>query len=165
MGVYDEHSIAYGIAAAITAGGGRVGITYHPKVAARVLPLVEKLGVAWALPCDVSKEDEIRRLYEHDVTAQAGWGNQPLAFVMHSIAFTPPEGRDRGLLEISMDTMELTMRVSAFSFASVARYSLPLMAESGLVAAIGYESSKCCLPASDGVGKGCIGRSYGANGT
>src|SRR6266567_1242130 len=54
MGVANDHSIAWGIAKALSAHGATLAFTYQGEaLGKRVKPLAESLGATLILPCDV----------------------------------------------------------------------------------------------------------------
>ncbi len=63
MGVANDRSIAWGIAAACAAQGAELGFTFQGEaLGKRVRPLAESVGSALVVPCDVgSEEGSMRR--------------------------------------------------------------------------------------------------------
>ncbi|HEX3984751.1 MAG TPA: SDR family oxidoreductase, partial [Acidisoma sp.] len=60
MGVANDRSIAWGIAAACAAQGAEIAFTYQGEaLEKRVRPLAESIGSDIVLPCDVAEEASI----------------------------------------------------------------------------------------------------------
>jgi enoyl-[acyl-carrier protein] reductase I len=91
FGVANEYSIAWAIAKAAHEHGAQLAITYqNERFEETVRQLARTLNEPLVLRCDVSEDEQIERVY--DTIAQE-WGK--LDFVVHSIAFAPPNGVGR----------------------------------------------------------------------
>ena len=85
VGVANDHSIAWGVAAAMHAAGAELALTYlNAKAEPHVRPLAERLGATLFEPLDVAHEAAEEALFKR--IAQA-WGG--LDILVHSIAFAP----------------------------------------------------------------------------
>lgn len=127
IGIANDHSIAYGIAAAARAQGAELAITYLNAKAERfVRPLAEELGAPIILPCDVRQPGELEAVF---AAIKETWGE--LDFAVHSIAYSPADDLHGRLIDSSAEGFCLAMDVSCHSFIRMARLAEPLMKNSG----------------------------------
>src|SRR4029453_15501185 len=85
VGIANEHSIAYGCAAAFRELGADVALTYLNEKARRfVEPIAKKLEAPIFMPLDVSVPGELETVFER---IGKDWGN--LDILVHSIAWAP----------------------------------------------------------------------------
>ncbi|MBM3341322.1 MAG: enoyl-ACP reductase FabI [Betaproteobacteria bacterium] len=123
-GVLSNRSIAYGIARAAYREGASLAFTYQTEdLKARVIDLAKDFGSSPILPCDVSDDAQIAKLFD-DLRAQ--WGG--LDGLVHSIAFAPREALKGDLLDgLSREAFRIAHDVSSYSLAALAKAALPLM--------------------------------------
>src|SRR6186997_1095469 len=82
VGVANEHSIAYGCAAAFRELGAELAITYlNEKARPHVEPHARALGASICMPLDVSQPGELEAVFER---IAKDWGR--LDILVHSIA-------------------------------------------------------------------------------
>jgi enoyl-[acyl-carrier protein] reductase I len=87
MGVANDRSLAWGIAQAVAAHGAELAFTFQGEaLQKRVEPLAASVGSSIVLPCDVTDEPSLDRVFE---TLKQRWGR--LDFVVHAIAFSDKE--------------------------------------------------------------------------
>ena len=87
-GLLSNRSIAYGIAQACKREGAELAFTFAGEILAkRVRPLAEGIGSKIILPCDVTKDEEIEKVF---ATLKREWGG--LDILVHAIAFANKEG-------------------------------------------------------------------------
>jgi enoyl-[acyl-carrier protein] reductase I len=123
-GLLSNRSIAFGIAKALAREGAALAFTYqNEELRGRVEELSQPFGRTPVLPCDVAKDEEIAGLFT-ELGRQ--WGG--LDGVVHSIAFAPREALKGNFLDgLTRDAFRIAHDVSAYSFAALAKASLPLM--------------------------------------
>ncbi len=127
LGVANDHSIAWAIAKALHEEGAEIAISYAgPALERRVRPLAESLGAGLVLPCDVSQEDEIDRLF---AAVRECWGR--LDILVHAIAFARREDLKGRLVDTSREGFRLALDVSAYSLIALARRAALLMTAGG----------------------------------
>jgi len=137
VGVANEHSIAYGCAAALSKLGAKLAITYlNDKAKPHVEPLARALDADLLLPLDVAVPGQLEAVFA-DVTAR--WGR--LDILVHSIAFAPKEDLQGGLLNCSAEGFAKAMDVSCHSFVRMARLAAPLMTDGGSMFAMSYHGA------------------------
>ena len=137
VGVANEHSIAYGCAAALAKLGAKLAITYlNDKAKPHVEPLARALGADLLLPLDVAVPGQLEAVFA-DVKAR--WGR--LDVLVHSIAFAPKEDLQGGLLDCSAEGFAKAMDVSCHSFVRMAKLAAPLMTDGGSMFAMSYHGA------------------------
>ncbi len=83
IGVANDHSIAWGIAAVAAENGADLAFTYQSGFEKRVAPLAEKVGANHVLPLDAEDDASIDAVFDH-----LGRSWDSLDFVVHSIAYS-----------------------------------------------------------------------------
>jgi enoyl-[acyl-carrier protein] reductase I len=142
VGIANEHSIAYGCAAAFHELGADLAITYlNEKAKAYVEPLAQKLEAPIFMPLDVSKPGELEALFER-IAKQ--WGE--LDIVVHSIAWAPKDDLQGGLLNCSAEGFAQAMDISCHSFIRMAKLAAPLMKDGGSLFAMSYHGAQKVVP-------------------
>src|SRR5437762_1677895 len=107
-GIANEHSIAYGCAAAFRELGADLAITYAgEKARPHVEPLADALGAPIFMPLDVARPGELEALFGR---IESDWGR--LDVVVHSIAWAPKEDLQGGLLNCSAEGFAQAMDIS-----------------------------------------------------
>ena len=83
MGVANERSIAWGIAAKLAEQGADLAFTFQGEaLQKRVVPLADSVGSNLVLPCDVTDEASVDAVFDR---LKSEWGT--LDFVLHAIAY------------------------------------------------------------------------------
>jgi enoyl-[acyl-carrier protein] reductase I len=142
VGAANEHSIAYGCAAAFHALGADLALTYLNEAAKRfVEPLASALGASIFLPLDVSMPGQLEAVFER---VSREWGR--LDILVHSIAWAPKEDLQGGLLDCSADGFAKAMDISCHSFVRMARLAAPLMTDGGSMFAMSYYGASRVVP-------------------
>lgn len=123
-GLLSNRSIAYGIAKALSREGAVLAFTYqNTDIKDRVVGLASDFGAPPVLPCDVSDDAEIERLF-----AALGEQWDGLDGIVHSIAFAPRESLKGGFLDgLTRDAFRVAHDVSSYSFAALAKAGFPMM--------------------------------------
>jgi enoyl-[acyl-carrier protein] reductase I len=138
VGVANEHSIAYGCAAALRGLGAELALTYlNDKARSYVEPLAKALEASIFAPLDVSKTGELEALFERIARE---WGG--LDVLVHSIAWAPKEDLQGGLLECSASGFAQAIDISCHSFVRMARLAAPLMKEGGSMFAMSFHGAQ-----------------------
>jgi enoyl-[acyl-carrier protein] reductase I len=133
-GIANEHSIAYGCAAAFRELGADLAITYlNEKAKPHVEPLAKQLGAPIFVPLDVSQPGELEAVFDRIAKE---WGR--LDILVHSIAWAPKDDLQGGLLNCSAEGFAKAMDVSCHSFVRMAKLAAPLMKDGGTMFAMSY---------------------------
>ena len=138
VGIANEHSIAYGCAAAFRSLGAELALTYlNDKARTYVEPLAKALEASIFAPLDVSKAGELEALFERIARE---WGG--LDVLVHSIAWAPKEDLQGGLLDCSASGFAQAIDISCHSFVRMARLAAPLMKEGGSMFAMSFHGAQ-----------------------
>jgi len=141
-GIANEHSIAYGCAAAFRELGADLAITYlNEKSKPYVEPLARKLEAPILAPLDVSQPGELEALFERIARE---WGR--LDIMVHSIAWAPKGDLQGGLLDCTAEGFARAMDISCHSFIRMAKLAAPLMSEGGTLFAMSYHGAQKVVP-------------------
>jgi len=142
MGIANDRSLAWGIAAAVAAHGAELAVTYQGEaLKKRVMPLAEKLGAPLVLPADVTDAASMDALFAQ---IQEQWGR--LDFVVHAIAYSDKEELKGRYVNTTFENFQNTMNVSVFSFTDLARRAAPLMTEGGSLLTLTYLGAERVVP-------------------
>jgi enoyl-[acyl-carrier protein] reductase I len=123
-GLLSNRSIAYGIAKVARREGAEIALTYqNERFKERAEDMGRELGAKVALPCDVTRDEEIGALFEQ---LKKHWDG--LDGLVHALAFAPREAIAGDFLEgVSREAFRQAHDISAYSFPALARGALPLM--------------------------------------
>ena len=142
MGVANERSIAWGIAKAVAAQGGRLAMTYQAEpLERRVRPLAEELGADIFAPADVTDEASMDKLF---ATIEETWGG--IDFIVHAIAFSDREQLKGKYVATTKDNFVQTMLISCYSFTELCRRAAPLMTDGGSALTMTYFGAERVMP-------------------
>ena len=142
MGVANERSIAWGIAAKLAEQGAELAFTFQGEaLQKRVVPLAASVGSDIVLPCDVTDEASMDDLF---ATLADKWGK--LDFVLHAIAYSDKEELKGGYVDTSRDNFARTMDISVYSFTDVARRATEMMNDGGSLLTLTYYGAERVMP-------------------
>ena len=142
LGLANNRSIAYGIAAALKAQGARLAFNYvGDAIKKRVEPLSEELGGEFTFQCDVCDDGQID---DAAALVKEKWGD--LDILVHSVAFANREDLSGRFVDTSRDGFKLALEVSAYSLTALCRAFEPLMTENASVLSMTYHGSTQVIP-------------------
>ena len=142
MGLANERSIAWGIAKLAAHHGAELAFTYQGEaLLKRVKPLAEQVGSDVVVPCDVGDEGSIDAAF---AAIAEKWGK--LDFLVHAIGFSDKEELKGRYIDTSPENFDMSMRISAYSFTSVARRAEKLMADGGSLLTLTYYGAERVMP-------------------
>lgn len=142
MGVANDHSIAWGIAKALSAAGAELAFTYQGEAfGRRVRPLAEEVGAKLLLPCDVEDEASVDAVF---AALKAEWGQ--LDFLVHAIGFSDKNELRGRYADTTRANFSRTMVISVFSFTEVARKAAAMMTSGGSLLTLTYGGSTRVMP-------------------
>jgi enoyl-[acyl-carrier protein] reductase I len=123
-GLLSNRSIAWGIARAAQQQGAELALTYqNERFKDRATDLAAELGVSIVLPCEVTDDADIARLF-----AALGERWDGLDGLVHSIAYAQREAIMGKFLDgLSRDSFREALDISAYSFPALAKAALPMM--------------------------------------
>ncbi len=142
MGVANDHSIAWGIAARLAEHGAELAFTYQDdNIAKRVRPLAESTGSDLVMPADVADSASLDGLFAR-LTAE--WGR--LDFVVHSLAYSDRRELGGRYLDTTADNFARTLLISCYSLTDICRRAEPLMSAGGSIVTLTYAGSERVMP-------------------
>ena len=144
FGVANKRSIAWSIAQGLHAAGMKLAITYqNERLEQEAKDLILSLPGAEAYMCDVSKDEEIARLF---ATLKERHGK--LHTLVHSVAFAPPDELKGDFVNTTREGFRIALDVSVYSLIAVARAAAPLMQneDGGSIMTMTYYASEKVFP-------------------
>ena len=143
FGVANDRSLAWHIAERAHNEGAELGFTHlpPPKMERRVRILAEPIGAKVILPCDITDDDQVMRVFRE---AHETMGD--LDFVVHSIAFASRAALSEPYYATTRADFLQAMEISAYSLVALAKYGLPVMAEGGSMLCLTYMGSVKVIP-------------------
>lgn len=142
MGVANDRSIGWGIAAAAAGQGAELAFTYQgDALKKRVNPLAESVGSDIVLPCDVTDEVSVDLVFN---TLKGKWGK--LDFLVHAIAYSDKEELKGGYIDTTRKNFQKTMEISVYSFTALARRAAEMMPDGGSLLTMTYYGAERVMP-------------------
>jgi enoyl-[acyl-carrier protein] reductase I len=142
MGVANDRSIAWGIAAMAHAHGAELAFTYQGQaLEKRVRPLAESVGSDVILQCDVTDDASIDQVFTE---IEKKWGK--LDFLVHAIAYADKDELKGKYLNTSRDNFVRSLDISCYSFTALAQRAVPLMKEGGSLLTLTYYGAERVMP-------------------
>ena len=142
MGVANDRSIGWGIAAAAAAQGAELAFTFQgDALKKRVEPLAQSVGSDLVLPCDVTDEASVEAVF---TTLRDRWGK--LDFLVHAIAYSDKEELKGGYVDTTRENFRRTMDISVYSFTAIARRAAEMMPDGGSLLTMTYYGAERVMP-------------------
>ena len=142
MGVANDRSIAWGIAAKLAEQGAKLAFTFQGEaLQKRVTPLAASVGSDLVMSCDVTDEASMDAVFS---TLEKKWGK--LDFVLHAIAYSDKEELKGGYVDTSRQNFQRTMDVSVYSFTAVAKRAAAMMNDGGSMLTLTYYGAERVMP-------------------
>ena len=142
FGLANKRSIAWAIAQKLAQAGWRLAITYqNERLALEAKDLIGELPGATGFMCDVTKDDEIARLFDELKASHA-----TLDGLVHSVGFAPPEELKNPFLNTTREGFRIAHDISVYSLIAVARGAAPLMASGGGIVTLTYYGAEKVVP-------------------
>ena len=142
MGVANDRSIAWGIAAKLAEQGAELAFTFQGEaLQKRVTPLAASVGSDLVMPCDVTDEVSMDAVFS---TLKQKWGK--LDFVLHAIAYSDKEELKGGYVDTSRQNFQRTMDISVYSFTAVAKRAAAMMSDGGSMLTLTYYGAERVMP-------------------
>jgi enoyl-[acyl-carrier protein] reductase I len=137
MGVANDRSLAWGIAAEAAAHGAELAFTYQAEAfGRRAVPLCQSVGARLIMEADVENAASLDGAFGR---IAAEWGR--LDFVVHSLAFSDREELKGRYVDTSRANFLRTLDISCFSFTDIARRAEPLMTQGGALLTLTFEGA------------------------
>ena len=142
MGVANDRSIAWGIAKILAENGASIALTYQGEaLKKRVGPLADKINSEILLPCDVSKSESMKNVFE---TLKEKWGK--IDFLVHGIGFSNKDELRGKYYNTSSENFKQTMHISCYSFTESCKLAEPLMNNGGSILTLTYYGAEQVMP-------------------
>ena len=142
MGVANERSLAWGIAAACAAQGAELAFTYQGgPLEKRVRPLAESVGSDLVLPCDATDDASMDAAF---AAITARWPR--LDFLVHAIGYADKQYLRGRYMDTSREAFLQALDVSCFSFVALARRAAAMMGLGGAMLTLTYIGAERVTP-------------------
>jgi enoyl-[acyl-carrier protein] reductase I len=142
FGLANKRSIAWAIAQGLHVAGAQLAITYqNERMEMEARDLILSLPGAEAFMCDVSKDEEIERVFRQ---LQERYGK--LHVLVHSIGFAPPAELKGDFVATSREGFRIAHDVSVYSLIALARGAAPLMQDGGSIITLTYYGAEKVVP-------------------
>jgi len=142
MGVANERSLAWAIAAACAAQGAEIAFTYQGEaLGKRVRPLAESVKSSLVLPCDVADEASIDSAFD---AVQREWGQ--IDFMVHAIGFADKQYLRGRYVDTPREAFLQALDISCYSFTAVCRRASALMPQGGSLLTLSYLGAERVVP-------------------
>ena len=142
MGVANERSLAWGIAAACAAQGAQLAFTFQGEaLERRVRPLAASVGSDLVMPCDVTDDATVDAAF---ATLRQTWDG--LDFLVHAIGFADKAYLRGRYLDTPRAAFLQALDISCYSFTSVAQRAVPLMKPGGSLLTLSYFGAEKWTP-------------------
>ena len=142
FGLANKRSIAWAIAQKLHQAGWRLAITYqNERLELEAKDLIAEMPGAAGFMCDVTKDDEIARLFDQ---LKSRYG--VLHGLVHSVGFAPPEELKNPFLNTTREGFRIAHDISVYSLIAVARGAAPLMTAGGAMVTLTYYGSEKVVP-------------------
>ncbi len=142
FGVTNQRSIGWPIAQKLSAAGARLAFGYQAE---RLRGTLEKLTAEMdetvLLECDVTQDADLDKVF---AAVKDEFGT--LDFIIHSVAFAPPETFEKPFYQVSREDWKTAMDVSAYSLVAMAKRAQPLMTDGGSILAMTYLAAERVVP-------------------
>jgi enoyl-[acyl-carrier protein] reductase I len=142
MGVANERSLAWGIAAACSAQGAELAFTYQgDSLEKRVKPLAASVGSELVLPCDATDDASIDAAF---TAITARWPR--LDFLVHAIGYADKQYLRGRYMDTPRAAFLQALDVSCFSFTALARRAAAVMGPGGSMLTLTYIGAERVTP-------------------
>ncbi|URJ24922.1 enoyl-ACP reductase FabI [Candidatus Blochmannia ocreatus (nom. nud.)] len=142
-GMANSKSIAYGIAKVLHKEGAELAFTYYTeKLKARVQTLSKNFNSDIILPCDVSKETSINRLF---IELKKRW----LTFdgFIHAIAFVSTDQLTGDYVNnVTREGFITAHEISSYSFVSMAKFCRDMLSDKASLVTLTYLGAMRAIP-------------------
>src|SRR5215467_1866616 len=142
FGVANKRSIAWSIAQGLHEAGAQLAVTYqNERLEQEAKDLILSLPGAEAFMCDVSKDEEVERLFTQLKTRYG-----KLHTLVHSVAFAPADELKGDFVNTTREGFRIAHDVSVYSLIAVARAATPLMEDGGSIITMTYYGAEKVVP-------------------
>jgi len=142
MGVANDRSLGWGIAAACAAQGAELAFTFQGEaLERRVRPLAESVGSSLLFPCDVADDASVDAAF-----TALGQHWDGIDFLVHAIGFADKAYLRGRYLDTPRAAFLQAMDISCYSFVSVSQRAVPMMRPGGSLLTLSYLGAERVVP-------------------
>ncbi len=142
MGVANDRSLGWGIAAACAAQGAELAFTFQGEaLERRVRPLAESIGSSLLFPCDVADDASVDAAF-----TALGQHWDGIDFLVHAIGFADKAYLRGRYLDTPRAAFLQAMDISCYSFVSVSQRAVPMMRPGGSLLTLSYLGAERVVP-------------------
>ncbi|MGH7191220.1 MAG: enoyl-ACP reductase FabI, partial [Acetobacteraceae bacterium] len=142
LGLANERSLAWGVAAACAAQGAELAFTFQGEaLGKRVRPLAASLGSEIVLPCDVAEAGSIDRAF---AALAEHWPR--LDFLVHAIGYADKTWLRGRYLDTPREAFLQALDISCYSFVALAQRAVPMMPPGGALLTLTYLGAERVMP-------------------
>lgn len=142
MGVANERSIAWGIAAALAAEDAELAFSYQGEAfGKRVEPLAASVGSDFLVDVDVTDDASMDACF---AALKDRWGR--MDFLVHAIAYSDKTELTGRFINTTRGNFANSLTISCYSFIDVAKRASELMPEGGSLVTLTYGGSNRVTP-------------------
>ncbi|HJS84152.1 MAG TPA: enoyl-ACP reductase FabI [Acetobacteraceae bacterium] len=142
MGVANDRSLAWGIAAACAAQGAELAFTFQGEaLERRVRPLAASLGSSLVVGCDVAEDASIDAAF---AALREKWDR--LDFLVHAIGYADKAYLRGRYLDTPRAAFLQALDISCYSFTAVCQRAVPMMGPGGSLLTLTYLGAERWTP-------------------
>ncbi|WP_298860471.1 enoyl-ACP reductase [uncultured Gimesia sp.] len=148
FGIANDHSIAWAITEKLYDEGAEIAFTHlpdkdpeRPRMERRLRKLVEPRGAKIMLPCDVTKDEDLDRVFE---TVKQEYGK--IDFLLHSVAYAPMDDLKGPVYNVSRDGFKLSMEISVYSLLAITGRAKDILNPGGSILTLSYLGGEKVIP-------------------
>ena len=142
MGVANDRSLGWAIAAACAAQGAELAFTFQTEsLEKRVRPLAASVGSTLVVPCEVADDASIDAAF-----ARIGQQWDGIDFLVHAIGWADKAYLRGKYLDTPRQAFQVAMDISCYSFVAVAQRAVPMMRSGGSLLTLSYLGAERVMP-------------------
>ena len=148
FGIANDRSIAWHITKVLHEQGATMGFTHlpdkdpaRPKNENKVRKLVDPIGAKLVTPCDVQNDAELDATFGR---IKETFGK--IDFLIHSIAFAPPNDLTGPVYNVSRAGFQLAMDISAYSLIALSGRAREILNPGGSILCLTYLGGEKVIP-------------------
>lgn len=142
MGVANDRSIAWGIAAKAHEAGAELAFTFQgDALEKRVRPLAASVNSDLVVSCDVTNDGDIDRLFSE---IEQKWGK--LDFIVHAIAYSDKAELKGDYYNTTRDNFSRTMDISVYSLTAITHRAQSVLNDGGSIVTLTYYGAERVMP-------------------
>jgi enoyl-[acyl-carrier protein] reductase I len=142
MGVANDRSLAWGIAAACAAQGAELAFTYQGEaLEKRVRPLANSIDADFLVPCDVTDDAAMDNAFDQ---LAKKWNK--IDFLVHAIGFADKNFLRGRYVDTPRSAFLQALDISCYSFTAVGQRAAAMMPDGGALLTLSYLGAERVMP-------------------